>query len=215
MNIAHSGLQVSDIRDRWQQCIGRCHGHTAVAVGVPAAWLAPPISRWQVVTLHWPEPQPLASGVLSDPCAWPFRPTSIDAVWMHIAQPNDLLCRTLMQADISLNASGYGVFVVRQPALRQWTQIGMPWLSRCGWQLLSQDWGDHRRVPYLPAAGWALWTAAWQRYLPLAQWSVQLWQKRTLRALGSSSSVWQYAPWTPSGAMALPRTWPAQHSEKK
>lgn len=213
MNIAHSGLLVSDIHDRWQQHMALCHGHTAVAVDIPAAWYAS-ASRWLTVPLGWAESAPGQASVLADPCAWPFRPTSIDAVWMQIQRPDSLLCRTLMQADVSLHGSGYGLFLVRQPALRQWTQIGMPWLSRCGWQLLAQSWGDQRRISYLPATGWALWNSAWQRYVPLAQWSLQLWQKRSLRALGSSSSAKRYATWQPSGVVVLPRTSPVQHSEK-
>ena len=79
--------------------------------------------------------------------------------------------------------------------------------------LREANWGDARKLSWLPPAWAHYWSAQWQAWFPAAaQWSVQLWQKQTLCPIApdrktsrNTSTSWSgsWAPQSRAGTSQL------------
>ncbi|MEO6698142.1 MAG: hypothetical protein ABIR53_01650 [Paraperlucidibaca sp.] len=213
-------------RQAWRSALASCHGVSALLVDLPLTLLSVPSSRplnKHVVTTAFATSQQSANGqpsfarqaeakaaALIDPHAWPFAPQTFDAVvlsWTPRTEKRQP--RVLTEIDCCLADDGRVLMHIPHAHLAQWCRAGMAQAQALGWRLQQQHWGDVRRFSLLPAALAQHWAAPWQRYLPVAQWSVQLWQKSTVRM----------TPIRDNSASARPawsNAWPAQsrHSSR-
>lgn len=217
----------------WRSALASCHGVSALLVDLPLPLVNMPSSRplhKHVVATAVETSQQSANGqlivewqadanvaALIDLYAWPFAPQTFDAILLswtpHTVNRQP---RVLTEADSCLADDGRVLMHIPPAHLAQWCCAGMAQAQALGWQLQQQHWGDLRRFSLLPAALAQHWAAPWQRYLPVAQWCVQLWQKNTCRMTPirdnsfSLRSVWSDA-WSAQSRGSV-RTQKAQQS---
>lgn len=165
----------------WRLALPSCHGVSALLVDLPPALRDMPSSRPLHKLVVATADDDCAAAVI-DPQAWPFRPQTFDAVLLAwnaatVARQS----RVLTEMDSCLADEGRVLMLIPQAHLAQWCRAGMAQAQALGWQLQAQHWGDVRRLSLLPAPLARYWVAPWQRYLPVAQWCVQHWQKTTYR----------------------------------
>lgn len=195
----------------WRSALASCHGVSALLVDLPDALSALPSSRplhKHVVSTTSSPSRTSHTTALIDAVAWPFLPQSFDAVqlaWtpaMVLRQP-----RVLTEIDQCLADDGRVLLHLSPAHLAQWCRSGMAQAQALGWQLQLQYWGDRRRFSLLPAPLARYWVAPWQRYVPVAQWCVQLWQKNTCRLTPiRDNSVLANQDW--------PGAWPIQQRQR-
>lgn len=197
-------------RHAWRSALASCHGVSALLVDVPDALRA--VSSSRPLHKHVVSTRSNASATqhaaLIEPLAWPFLPQSFDAVllaWtptMARRQP-----RVLTEIDLCLADDGRVLLHLSPAHLAQWCRSGMAQAQALGWQLQHQYWGDRRRFTLLPEPVARYWVAPWQRYVPVAQWCVQLWQKQVCRPTPlRDANALSHARW--SGP------WPAQQRQR-
>lgn len=191
----------------WCTALASCHGMTILWLDVPAALRMASTPR----ALHNPAVATVAqsnSVARIDAEAWPFARQSLTAVAM-LWTPSTVAHqpRVLTEIDQCLADDGHVLMLVNHAHLAQWCRAGMAQAQALGWQLEQQYWGDNRRLSLLPKALANVWVAPWQRYLPVAQWCVQLWQKNTYRLSGLSDNSSRSVRAWPAAAVAASQ-WP-------
>lgn len=198
-------------RQAWRLATAKCHGVSALLVDLPVHLATMPstrpLNKHLISTACFAARQSAVSAII-DPYAWPFVPQTFDAVWLSWA-PLTARCqpRVLTEIDSCLADDGRVLVYVDQAHLAQWCWSGMAQSQALGWQLQQQHWGDARRFSLMPALIAQQWAAPWQRYFPMAQWCVQLWQKTNCRLTPiSDNSAINRGAWS--------NAWPAQQRQR-
>lgn len=166
----------------WQTCLGRCHG--TLALRLASSLTLPDQGACRIP--HLLQLGPVVQGGAQPPQVqaawqqWPLRRGSIDMIMLalddsHLAELPGLLG----EAACALGPDAWLLVAARDSALTAWCRDGMPACRGQGLVLRAAYWGDARRYTWLPPRWSQVWSASWQRWLPGAQWSVQLWQKET------------------------------------
>lgn len=161
----------------WPRYLAQCHGVWALQLGSsPTTELELPLQALRMARV-WQFGRSFQASIGQ----WPVQPASLDLVIWRVSAADIAQLPTLIgQMNLALGASARVLIWVEGPLLNSWCQIGMPLCHGHDWLLRQTDWGDARKLTWLPARWSSRWSASWQIWLPQgAQWTLQLWQRES------------------------------------